>query len=1140
MCQDLLQSLQATHTLSRLCIINKNLCHNLDEKMLGLIPVIQHRLDDHLPIPARSYHRLNSIILKINSLYQKSQQKSWTNTFHKHSIQLEYQEILRELELVSSEEPDLTPIPDPILVKIHSNLSQSRRGTQHHQQGGPPRRGSVKLLETETESVESTLSSLHTGLQNKSESLISLALGDIARLSTGSYTRQLAYSNQGGCDVICTALRLYSSHRKISEHGALSLYNLSQVPTNLQHITEAGGPLALIQILTLHSDNVSLIREVCHTIDFLCQNSDECRQKFHEERVSAILFRALQSQYQSLEMSEICLSTIYELGYEGIPSPSSTLPQGSVEGKDSLGTNLDISSAVSVPSPSRPSSSSSATSEIRSICQLLLKIYSFHHDTQIIIRYITWILINFSIDTRNHQLLRELDLFQCLIKCLIQYPKDEEICESCLGAVIYLCQNNPINQTAFSYYDISYALGQVLETHLLPPAPSPPPLPSSSSPSPPPHPPLTTTSFTPSSLILEMTCIAIIQLTSDDHYENITHLAIPSVCHGLVTLIESKYHDEETGPALLKEAYVAIRNLCHSSRSNTLLMQSFGGSDALLQSLEFLTEDPPLDSSESAHVPLIDSDLILRGVTALYSFLRHQHTPDLLDHTVIVSGGFTLLMKIMRRHADHEILTENLTLIISHLLFSYLSHDTSFIESSFLPLSSLHSQVSYSLNIFPANEIIVENCFLLLSDILQRNDCSNTPISTETWNETAVTIQIALQRCYEFSTVCSLGCHLLDTLLSSSSSSLLQETERHVMSIAHADGICDLVMSSLKFHSTSLSTTLMVCRLFRSLIQTASVNIILMSSCGCCEVFSSLLNKLVSQSVSALFSQEQVDLIATVSHCIQILSTKTTNQHIFRGLETRQTLCHLLTHREVFELLPQELETMVGCEEEEEERSVQSDDDESEKNIRHALDIDHVTTLECFRMTCEALLVLMASERANEGSLLDKREVEERLTSLLLQRLIFFLNHQHRTSRGDGDEDNDDDDDDLSRDSQQEIQDEIMEKILQLIELDLLSVATPHDSPSSLQWHTRLTNQVFELLTAAGGQLPKHLTILRILVVLVRSLVRRSLPSALRQNFLHSFREKIPLTAPLAVGTDTVTAVEEIKLREELRELMSD
>jgi hypothetical protein len=1089
MCQDLLTSLDSIHQMSKHCIVNKNLCHQLDEKILGSIPVIQHLLDDEIPIMARSYHHLNSIFLKIKTFFQKSSHKSWTNTFQKHSVSNEFQEILKEWNDLCRDDPELTPISDPVLVKIKSNLHLSKVSSSSNGPTFSPssmkRRGSVALMEGETETVESTLAALRTGLQKKSESLISIALGNIARLSTGSFTRQTSYSVQGGCDLICTSLRMYPNHRTIGEHGALSMHNLCQVPENISKVYDSGGPEALIQILSSHPENVALIREVCHTVDFLCQNDDRCRQKFHQEGLTLILFQSLKTQYQSAEICEICLSTIYELGYEGIPQP---LAAATV-------------TATASPSTAAAAGGTEAEMTIKFLCQMTLKIYSFHHDTQIIIRYLAWIFINLSIEPSNHEIMREMEVFQCIIKCLVQHQSDEEICESCLGAIIYLCQDNPINQTAFSYYDISYALGQILDTHLhlSPSPPSPSPISSSE---------ISTTLATPTrarrlsptaTLLVEMTCIAIIQLTSNDHYENIVNLGIPSICKGLVAVIQLNYL-EENGPALLREAYGAIRSLCHSNHANTLLMDSFGGSDMILDSLE-------------QHYETMDPDFILTGITALYSLIRHKHT-DILDRVIERKGcgggasggggGFTLLIKILKRFLSlqNEVIIENLLLVLAHIFFSFLSQDTSFIESSLLPLSELHPLVISCMELFPANEVVVENGDLLLCDVIQRNDCAVKPIVE--WNETAEIVHKTLLTCYEYKIICALGCFLLESFISRN---FPVPSHGTTTTSSSTSSICDFVVTALKFHSTSLFTSLMVTRLLKAVMEMASVNIVLVSSCGCCEVLVSIFNQHVATLVSSsspptsapaaaavpvpLDASEKIDLLSVTCQCLQLLSTKTTNQLLLLDLKTLRTLRSVISLPWLQLFSTSEIPSPGEEERDTDTQSAQSDEEEEIQIYRHAMEIEHSSPLSCLYEACQTLLLLMKSEGSKPFlvSSVGKEEGEggERVTVVLLRKLISFVEREvegkeAREEAGGGEEGEESDDEtteDEERVKQEELLLQTFHSIIELDLQDLLSSASPEASRSS----TAIMSQLLHLLNLLPAA-PLRLSVIQIFLLI--------------------------------------------------------
>lgn len=1015
MCQDLIESLNSSHQLSLKCLVNKSICQQLDGKITSLIHVIQQHLDDQIYLAPKSYHHLNSIILKINALFQKSLQKSWTNTFHKHAVQEEYQNILNDLDDLFREVPTLTPLTDPILVKIKSNLNLSSNRSNSGLPT-PPRRGSVALPDGETETVESTLNALRTGLQNKSESLISIALGNIARLSTGSYTRQTDYTKRGACDLICTSLRFYPNHRTIGEHGAQSMYNLCQVPENLENIYESGGPETLIHILASNPDNVAVIREVCHTVDFLCQNHENSRKKFHSNGLTNILFESLKTHYKSLEICEICLSTIYELGYEAIPHPDETL------------TNIN------------------------SISHMLLKIYSCHHDYQIIIRYLTWIIINLSVEPINHSVLRDLDLFQVLIKCLVQYHTDEEICESCLGSIIYLCQDNILNQTAFSYYDISYALGQILESHLQ--------IHSNSQSSP------NTLLSSSSTMIAEMTCIVIIQLTANDHYENIINLGIPSILKGLVAVVQLHYLDEN-GPALLREAYGAIRNLCHSNRTNTLLLDSFGGSDVLLESLEKFSD-------------MMGSDFILRGITALYSLIRHRDT-GILDH-IIEKGGFLILIHILQQYITNEMVIENLILIISNILSSYTSQDTSFIESSLLSLLQLHSHIIQCLEFYSNNDVVIENCYLILSDILQRNECSRNPIIE--WTETSNIILKSLQRCYEFTIICSLGCYLLDYLIQNNlaNDSVIFDT---------TNGVCEFAVTALKFHSTSLTTSLMICRFMNAMIRNQSVKIILLSSCGCCEVVISLLQNLLpplpppaassttsTSSSSVTFEQEKLDLLVTICQCLQYFTTKTASFHMLLEFNTLPLLLSYLP-LPILQLTsqdPNDHESILQGDSSMKIYDVLDDEDEDIIRYQHAMDINHTTPIICFDILCKTILILL---QAGEGKFDSTILViaNERLTCVLLQKIQSFLHKEHDLD--DCRQSDDDDGSETSNTHPATTLNALLQTFSSLIDIDLQFLRTSNMNQQQVaQYNTNILEHFFLILNS----LPKHLLVIQILL----------------------------------------------------------
>jgi hypothetical protein len=149
-------------------------------------------------------------------------------------------------------------------------------------------------------------------------------------------------------------------------------------------------------------------------------------------------------------------------------------------------------------------------------------------------------------------------------------------------------------------------------------------------------------------------------------------------------------------------------------------------------------------------------------------------------------------------------------------------------------------------------------------------------------------------------------------------------------------------------------------------------------------------------------------------------------------------------------------------------------------------------------------------------------KAEDRVTSVLLQKLISFVEHQRQgevaqmTDEGDAArEDQSEEDDSSSQGDHLERRDEILDKILQMIELDLDQDHSRQPQTIESPWHTSLMNQLLELLAMTDGQLPKPLPILHVVTVLSRYLAT-CLSSPLKETFFQRLREKIPLTAGIS------------------------
>mmetsp|Transcript_23798 Transcript_23798/g.34894 ORF Transcript_23798/g.34894 Transcript_23798/m.34894 type:complete len:984 (+) Transcript_23798:319-3270(+) len=459
---DLINKLRTTHAFSKEVVVNKKNCHSLDEKILGLIPAVQKLLDEDIVISPRSYHRLITVLANVESFFKKSFTKSWANTFKKNSMQTEYTNIMNSLNSIVADEPNLTPVDSPVEVNTPSKITK---------QWSSPAKSDSNGASSET--IESTMHSVTSGLQHKNESAVASGLGAMAAVSGAGSTVQALFGQKGACALVHKAMLAYPKSATIAENGCTIVKNLVGCTDNVVRLCEGQGGGACGAVVNLFESNVrhtAVVREAVAAITRMAAADELLNDELIAHGAGRVLVQSMEVHLGEENVCELVCGALEELGHDFLL----------------LSNNSDWE---------------------EHICEVVVKVLTVHHNLENLVKSACWALMNLSREHRLGDALDRAGASKALVKTMEQHAHNVDIMELALGSIIFLCDNNDDISDSFGSAGIAFALGDVFGRHK--------------------HIPI----------MAEMGCLAVIHLTQNDHYHNVAALGTTPLCSSLVTVI---------------------------------------------------------------------------------------------------------------------------------------------------------------------------------------------------------------------------------------------------------------------------------------------------------------------------------------------------------------------------------------------------------------------------------------------------------------------------------------------------------------------------------------------------------------------------------------------------------------------------